>query len=115
MVQLLVDENVPSEVVRALRKAGYDVVTVEDVASPGIRNDKLAELSIRMDIIIITRDADFTRLGRPIMEKLKVIYVKLGGEPSHVAQAIRENLGECLRLLKDGNVVMIDEEGCQTI
>lgn len=115
MVQLAVDENVPYEVVKSLRKAGYDVVTVDDVASPGIRNDKLAELSIRMGRIIITRDADFTRLGRPIMEKLKVIYVKLGGEPSHVAQSILENLDECLRLLKDGNVVMMDEEGCQKL
>lgn len=79
--KFLTDENVPFEVVEALRKAGYDVATVADAARAGIRNDKLAEISIRIKRTIITRDADFTRLKKKLAESVKVLYINLSEEP----------------------------------
>jgi len=65
--RFMADENIPFRIVTGLRTAGYDVLSVKDVAHVGIRNNELAELSIRLDRIIITRDADFTRLTKPLL------------------------------------------------
>jgi nucleoside-diphosphate-sugar epimerase len=42
--RFIADENILSHVVRKLRDAGHDVVTVAEAASAGIRNYELAEL-----------------------------------------------------------------------
>ena len=43
MAKLIADENIPTEVVRKLRNAGYDVLTATDVVSAGTKNHELAE------------------------------------------------------------------------
>jgi len=62
MNRFIADENIPSRVIERLRDAGYDVVTVSEAAAPGIRNDELAEVSLRIGRVVLSRDADFTRL-----------------------------------------------------
>jgi len=62
MPKFIADENIPTRVVRLLRGAGYDVITVAEALSAGVKNHELAELSLRMSRAILTRDADFTRL-----------------------------------------------------
>lgn len=112
MQKLIADENIPTHVVRALRGAGYDVTTVAEALSAGIKNHELAELSVRTGRTILTRDADFTRLRRPLMQNLRVVYIQTSGEPARLADLVLKHLGNCLRLLETQNVVVLDENGC---
>jgi predicted nuclease of predicted toxin-antitoxin system len=113
MPKFVADENIPSPVVKRLREAGYDVKTVPEVASAGIRNSELAELSIKVGRIVLSRDADFTRLKHSLMERVKVIYIQLNGEPEQVAEVVLQQLGKCVGLLRRQNVVVLDGEGCR--
>jgi len=109
--KLIIDENMPFQVVKVLRNAGYDVVTVSEVAHPGIKNDMLAELSIELERIIVTRDADFTHLRRSLMTRVKVVYVRLSGDPDRIAEHVLSNIDKCVNILQSHNVVVLDEEG----
>ena len=114
-LKLIADENIPFQVVESLRGASYEVATVSEVAHPGMRNDELAKLSIQLGTIIITRDADFTRLRQSLMRKIKVIYIRLGGDPHSIAQNVLKNIERCINILQDHNVAMLDEEGSHTL
>jgi len=114
-LKFIADENVPFLVVKALREAGYEVATVSEVAHPGMRNDELAKLSIQVGMIIITRDVDFTRLKSSLKRKVKVVYLRLSGDPNSIAQHVLTNIEECINILHDHGVVTLDEEGCHTI
>ena len=73
-------------------EAGYDVKTVPEVASAGIRNFELAELSTKIGRVVLSRDADFTRLKRSLINHVKVIYIQLDGEPEQVAELVLNTL-----------------------
>jgi len=94
--KFLADENVPFQVVRVLRDAGYDVTTVGEVARPGIGNNELAELFIKLNVIILTQDADFTCLRRSLMKGLRVIYVGLSGDLNVVAKCVLGSIKDVL-------------------
>jgi len=114
-LKFIADENIPSQVVKVLREAGYEVATVDDVAHPGMKNNGLAKLSIQLKMTLITRDADFTHLRRSLMRKIKVVYVRLHGDPHSIAQHILSNIHRCINILRNHNVVMLDHEGCHTL
>jgi len=115
VLKFIADENVPFQVVEALREANYEVATISEVAHPGMRNDELAKLSIQLGKIIITRDADFTRLRRSLMTKIKVLYIRLSGDPKSITRHILDDIEGCINILQDHNVAMLDEEGYHTL
>ena len=110
--RFVADENIPSHVVQALRRAGYDVSTVKELFKPGIRNEDLAESAVNIGRIVVTRDADFTRLSPSLATRVKVIYVKLIGGPKDMEQHIVTHMGRCVDMLKDHNLIILDEKGC---
>jgi len=114
-MRLIADENIPFRIIEKLRKVGHDVLTVTDVARPGIGNSELAEISARLDGVIMTRDADFTRLTRPLLKRVKVIYVNLSGDPNGMAQLVLDCMKECDSILQRHNVVVLDDEGCHAL
>ena len=109
----MADENIPFRIVTGLRTAGYDVLSVKDVAHVGIRNNEIAELSIRLDRI--TRDAEFTRLTKPLLNRMKVIYVKLTGNPGEMARFVLDHVEDCLSILQRHNVVILDNVGSHAL
>lgn len=114
-LKFIADENIPSQVVKVLREAGYEVATVGEAAHPGMKNDALAKLSIQLKMIILTRDADFTHLKQSLMRKVKVIYIRLSGDPNNIAQQVLEYIKRCISILRDHNIVMLDQKGCHTL
>jgi len=64
--KFVADENIPFQVIQAIREAGYQVASLAEVARPGIQNDELAKLSIQLKRTIITRDADFTHMKQSL-------------------------------------------------
>lgn len=115
MLRLIADENVPSRVVKRLRAAGHEIITVTEAGSAGIRNDELAELSVRLGRVVLTRDADFTRLRQPLVSSLKVIYIRARGDPSRIADLVSKHINGCSKLLKTQNITILDEDGCHSV
>jgi predicted nuclease of predicted toxin-antitoxin system len=113
--KFVADENIPFQVIQALREACYEAATLAEVAHPGIRNDELAKLSIQLKRIIITRDADFTHMKQSLMRKIKVIYIKLSGDPNDIAQQVVDNIEHGVSLLREHNAVIINQKGCYTL
>lgn len=66
-------------------------------------------------MIILTRDADFTHLRQPLMKKIKVVYIRLIGDPNKIAQQVLNNRERCTNTLQDHNAVMLDEEGLHAL
>jgi len=60
-MQFLADESCDFGVVKALRKAGYEIKAIAEMA-PGISDDEVAELSVCERRILITEDKDFGQL-----------------------------------------------------
>ncbi len=112
MLRLLADENIPSLVIKRLREAGYDIATVPEAAAVGTRNDELANLSANLGRTLLSRDADFTALKQSLMEKLKVIYLRMSGDPAKLAELVLLHIESCSKLLEARNVVILDEDGC---
>lgn len=92
-----------------------EVAAVTEAASPGMKNDDLAKLSIQLRRTIITRDSDFTHFKQPLTKKIKVVYLRLSGDPETIAQHALKNIKKCVRILQDHNVGTIDEEGCHRL
>jgi len=99
-------------VIRRLRDAGYDVVTVDEAASAGIRNYELAELSVRIGRVVLTRGADFTTLRQSMRQRMKAVYIRGTGDPHQLADLVLSHIGACLTLLEKCNVVVLDQDGC---
>jgi predicted nuclease of predicted toxin-antitoxin system len=114
LAKFIADENIPRHHVKALRANGHDVVTAAEAAKAGARNDELGQLSVRADRLLLTRDADFTRLKQTTMRSLKVIFIRMSGDPSLLTHVVLRNLANCLRILETQNVVILDEDGCYT-
>jgi len=55
---ILADENVHGFIIQTLRDAGFDVIYVGDNAK-GIKDEKVIQLALQHDYILLTEDKDF--------------------------------------------------------
>jgi predicted nuclease of predicted toxin-antitoxin system len=61
MMRFLADESCDFAVVRALRTAGYDVLTISE-NTPRAEDSEVIEIALRDKRILLTEDKDFGRL-----------------------------------------------------
>lgn len=61
-MKFLADESCDFIVVRVLRKAGYDVQAISEI-SPALDDDKVIEMAIREERVLLTEDKDFGQLA----------------------------------------------------
>lgn len=62
-VGCLADEHISSALVRALRNASVDVVTVPELGLASTDDTQVAQLALSQQRIVLTRDVDFLRLS----------------------------------------------------
>ncbi len=62
MARMLANENVPGDVVTALRRDGHDVTWMRDVG-PGSPDDRVLALAFAEGRIVLTFDKDFGELA----------------------------------------------------
>jgi len=100
-VEFVADESCAGPVIRALREAGHDVISIAEVAK-GAADEAIMERAFSAGRVLITEDSDFGGLvyarGRP---SAGVVFVKFhrlarNAKPGAVVEAV-EKLGERLR------------------
>lgn len=62
-MRLLANENIPAQLVEALRQGGADVVWIATL-SPGISDRQVLAIAVAQDRILLTFDKDFGELAR---------------------------------------------------
>jgi len=58
-MRLLADENVHVEIIRGLRQANFEVVSVRDVGLAGHKDHEILKYSEDHDLILVSGDKDF--------------------------------------------------------
>ena len=78
MFKFLADENIAPRVIEALRKSGFDVVSIYEEKLLGVTDEKLLKLAQKEKRIILTHDKDFGNLiHRPYQTHGGVILLRL--------------------------------------
>jgi len=110
--RFLLDENVPSSVLKLLRKRRFDVTSIISGPGRGLTNGEVARLAINERRIILTLDSDFLALKRETLADVKVIFVDIHPrDPRRIMELIDKHLDECLAILEKTNVVTLNVEG----
>lgn len=78
MLKFLTDENVAPRVVEALRKEGFNVLSIYEEKLSGISDEKILKLAQKEKRIILTHDKDFGNLvHKPYQTHGGVILLRL--------------------------------------
>ena len=114
-MKFISDENIDSEVVSFLRKAGYDVFDIKENNLFGTEDKLILELSLDKERIILSQDSDFGTLV--FKEKLPfygIIYLR----PGHVTPSFHiKSLQTAILYLNQCNppFIMIVEHSVENI
>ena len=95
--RVLLDENIPRELLKVFKKRGLGARTVQAAGWSGIKNGDLAQKVLAENFVLVTRDKDFSFLWKK--HRIKVVY--MGVEPSTL-QYLRPELENCLDKWKYG-------------
>lgn len=58
-MKILADENVHADIVRGLRKLGYDLLFVPEIGLAGCDDERILEYSEKHDLVLLSGDKDF--------------------------------------------------------
>ena len=73
-IRLLLDENTSEyALTNMLRKAGYDVVWLQQLAPYGTADEHVSELALKEKRVLYTRDRDFLRLSEQVKAHAGII------------------------------------------
>ena len=74
-MKILLDENMPHNLVKALRAEGHDVESVHTLGIAGVKNGELYKI-IRNDYdLLFTKDVGFNDWAKKVKEEHRVKYV----------------------------------------
>jgi predicted nuclease of predicted toxin-antitoxin system len=55
---IIADENIHGFIIKTLREAGFDVISVSELAS-GAKDEKVIQMALQHDALLLTEDKDF--------------------------------------------------------
>ncbi len=86
---ILADENVHGAVIRMLRAAGYDVTSISEIAG-GANDEKVIELALQYNYLLLTEDKDFGEwVFAHHIKDLSVIFLRyVSSEYIEIAEAM---------------------------
>jgi predicted nuclease of predicted toxin-antitoxin system len=108
-MKFLANENVPSTFVSELKKAGYDILRIDEIRK-GLKDYEVVEISFKERRILITFDKDF---GQLIMkENKKVVGVILLRIQPRSVEYIKEKFFLLLKSIKkfEGKFIVVEDE-----
>lgn len=88
-LSFLADEHVDRAYVRALRSNGFTAERVGEDLPGGIDDTSLLEIGLERELVLVTNDRDFVRLGRDRPHSGIVVYTGQGLTAGEVVGAIR--------------------------
>ena len=84
-LRFLTDENIDIELVRFLRKEGFDVFDIKEEGLFRLSDKSILELAYQQQRVVISQDSDFgTLIFRDNIAFLGVIYLRPGHESAEV-------------------------------
>ncbi len=118
-MKLLADENVHSDIVRGIRKAGYDILYVPEIGLTGHDDQTILKYSEKHELILLSGDKDFGGLiefgtlwgqGKVILLRHRLINIKRMVEDIiEVLLNEKESLRDKISL-----VIVLSESGYRT-
>jgi predicted nuclease of predicted toxin-antitoxin system len=109
-MRLLIDENVPASVVRALEAEGYDLRWIR-IEAPGISDSDVLRVAHQEERVVLTLDKDFGELAvrDTRFPSCGIILVRLPRmDPSQMARYLRDVIGS--REDWEGHFSVIEED-----
>jgi len=86
---ILADENIHSFIIRELRNAGFEVISVQEL-SHGIRDEQVIKWAVEKKYIILTEDKDFGEwVFAHHVNNISVIFLRYSFEEyKHIASGL---------------------------
>ena len=100
-MRLLANENIPEQVIAALRKAGHDIVWIR-LLCPGATDSEVIIRALKERRIILTFDKDFGELAfrhRRVAPGIILLRLTLSN-PRHIVKVITMALSAQIRLIR---------------
>lgn len=82
-MRVLLDENVPVDIIQFLRDAAIDAESVNFIGWKGIHNGELIERARENFDLLLTRDKDFAEelLGRYVTQRFGIVLLAIPQQP----------------------------------
>jgi predicted nuclease of predicted toxin-antitoxin system len=74
-IKFLLDEDVSANTLKRLRRAGFQVESVDTLGIKGTRNSDLLHFALKKEYILITHDHDFANLALQIHFGILVVMI----------------------------------------
>lgn len=86
---IVADENIHGFIIKTLREAGYDVISVAEIAS-GINDEQGIEMALKYNYLLLTEDKDFGEwVFAHHVKDLSVVFLRyLFGEYKEIAETV---------------------------
>jgi hypothetical protein len=96
MAKFLANENVPPEVIEAVRQSGLEITWIKDI-SPGMDDDSVLELAYSEGRVLVTFDKDFGEMafhrGKTSVHGVLLLRPRLRG-PDYLARFVEAVLAQ---------------------
>jgi predicted nuclease of predicted toxin-antitoxin system len=98
-MSLLLDQNMPNQILKALRQWGYTVSLLAEHISPEADDPDVLALALQLDAVLLTCDLDFSdiRIYPPDHHQGIIVFRYRVGEEAQVLATLKSALNDLYR------------------